>query len=111
MNVDGYLPHRIIKAMVFWVLTGCLLAATVAGLLWTWELIGAEAARRVLWSIFILSSSSLVFLLMNLAFGQLEMSLIGARNPGPPMDPAFADRLKKAKELRSGEDSAGKKAV
>jgi len=101
--MSGYLPHQVVKAVVFWVLTVCIVAATLAGILLAWGTIGQELARRCFWTAFILSFGSMVFLLTNYVFGNLERDLFGERNQPPHTDPAFAERLRKAKEFRAGE--------
>lgn len=102
--MSGYLPHKVVKAVVFWVLTACIVAATLSGILLAWGTIGEELARRCFWTAFILSFGAMIFLLTNYVFGSLERDLFGDRNPQP--DPAFAERLRKAKEFRSGEADA-----
>jgi hypothetical protein len=42
-------------------------------------------------------------MIMNLVFGDLGRDVFGTQRYSPPIDPAFADRLKKAKEYREGE--------
>ena len=106
MNMEGYLPNRPIKAVVFVILSLCLFASMVAGILLTWEAITQVTASRIFWTLFIVSGDSVVFTLLNLVFGQVEATLFGARQEGPPIDPAFADRLHKAKEMRSGEQQS-----
>ncbi|MCW1923816.1 hypothetical protein OKA05_14710 [Luteolibacter arcticus] len=100
--MNGYLPHAVVKAVVFWVLTACIVASTLAGILLAWGTIGEELARRCFWTAFILSFGSMIFLLTNYIFGNLEQGLFGDRNHTPSADPAFAERLRKAKEFRAG---------
>lgn len=98
MSEKGYLPHHIIKAFVFWILTACILLATSAGILRSWEAIGIVAANRCVWSAVILALGSLAFLFVNYLFGELGgMIFDSSRPPGTPVDPAFAERLRKAK--------------
>ena len=98
MNDKGYLPHPVIKAFVFWILTICIAVATVAGILQSWGTIGNLVANRCVWSAVILSLGSLAFLLVNRLFGDLGRILMDSTTPSSPgVDPAFAERLKRAK--------------
>jgi hypothetical protein len=101
--MEGYLPHWIIKSLVFWVMTACLVATSAAGILLAWEGIAQDLANRLFWTAFILASGNGVFMIMNLVFGDLGRDVFGTQRHSPPIDPAFADRLKKAKEYREGE--------
>ncbi|MEK7953944.1 hypothetical protein [Luteolibacter soli] len=101
--MNGYLPHPVVKAVVFWVLTVCIVAATFAGILLAWGTIGEELARRCFWTAFILAFGAMIFLLTNYVFGNLERDLFGSRDQNRDPDPAFAERLRKAKEFRAGE--------
>lgn len=92
----GYLPHEVVKAVVFWTLTGCVLLATGAGLLMTLGGLDSNWAGRLVSCAAILGSGSLVFLFINCLFGELGSSLF-SRSDHPPMDPAFGERLRKAK--------------
>ena len=98
--MKGYLPHSTVKAVVFWILVLCVVAITVAGICFAWDTIGRELARRWMWSAFILASGSMAFLGLNFMFGHLEYDVFGSNRQSPSMDPAFADRLKKAKDFR-----------
>jgi hypothetical protein len=98
MSEKGYLPHPVIKAFVFWILTICIAVATIAGILQSWGTIGNLVANRCVWSAVILSLGSLAFLLVNRLFGDLGRILLDP--PTPPaagVDPAFAERLRRAK--------------
>jgi len=101
--MNGYLPHRIVKAVAFWVLTACILLAMAAGLLYAWDTILAETASRCVWTAFILSSGTVLFLVVNLLFGEMAAEWFGGRSGSPPIDPAFAERLRKAKDLGTAE--------
>lgn len=105
--MKGYLPHRIVKAIVFWVLTFCIVSATLAGILYAWEAIYAEVATRWLWGAFVLGAGSVAFLITNMLFGGAAADWFGPRPASPPIDPAFAERLRKAKEM-SGEETRRK---
>ncbi len=98
MNEKGYLPHHVIKAFVFWILTICIVVATVSGILQFWGTIGNVVANRCVWSAVILALGSLAFLLINRLFGDLGRLLLDT-TPPPSLgvDPAFAERLKRAK--------------
>ncbi len=97
MSNKGYLPHTVIKGMVFWVLTACITAATLSGILRSWGAIGEELASKCMWTAFILALGSIVFLLLNCAFGNIGHRLFESDTPVPNFDPTFRDRLKEAK--------------
>lgn len=98
MSEKGYLPHPVIKAFVFWILTVCIAIATLAGILQSWGTIGNLVANRCVWSAVILSLGSLAFLLVNRLFGDLGRILLDPSTPpSPGVDPAFAERLRRAK--------------
>lgn len=98
MSEKGYLPHHMIKAFVFWVLSICIAVATLAGILQSWGTIGNLVANRCVWSAVILSLGSLAFLLVNRLFGDLGRILLDPNEPpSVGVDPAFAERLRRAK--------------
>lgn len=98
MSEKGYLPHHIIKSFVFWILTICIAVATLAGILQSWGSIGNLVANRCVWSAVILALGSLAFLLVNRLFGDLGRLLMDPTTPpSRDLDPAFAERLRKAK--------------
>lgn len=97
MNTQGYLPHTVVKGIVFWILTLCVVASTAAGILQSWGAIGKEIANRCLWTAFILALGSVAFLIINCAFGNIGQALFASDAPEPNIDPAFRDRLKNAK--------------
>lgn len=96
MSIKGYLPHTVIKAIVFWTLAACIFAATLSGILHSWGTIGEELANRCLWTAFILMCGSVGFLVINCLFGDAGRVFFD-REPPPTIDPDFADRLKRAK--------------
>ncbi|MGB6221781.1 hypothetical protein [Haloferula sp.] len=97
MNRKGYLPHSVVKAVVFWTLTLCVLTATTAGILHSWNLIGDDGAGRWVMTAVILACGSVTFLFINCLFGALGSGLFAQTSPPPPMDPAFGERLRQAK--------------
>lgn len=97
MNKKGYLPHGAVKCVVFWTLALGILTATLAGILSAWELIGEEGASRCVLTSFILASGSATFLFLNFLFGDFGSELFRPAGPPPQYDPAFGDRLRKAK--------------
>lgn len=97
MSTKGYLPHKVIKGFVFWILSFCLAAATASGILHRWGAIGEEVASRCLGTAFILALGSVAFLIVNYLFGDLGHMLFGQEVPPPSSDPAFSERLRKAK--------------
>ena len=98
MSEKGYLPHHVIKAFVFWVLSICIAVATLAGILQSWGAIGNLVANRCVWTAVILSLGSLAFLLVNRLFGDLGKIFMDPPGQDPPgVDPAFAERLRRAK--------------
>lgn len=97
MSIKGYLPHETVKAIVFWILTICVIAATASGILQSWGTIAKEIANRCLWTAFILSLGSIAFLLINCLFGDLGQSIFASESPRPNIDPAFRERLKASK--------------
>ena len=103
MSKKGYLPHRVIKGFVFWVLSGCLAVSTVAAILEEWGTIGEVVANRCLWTTCILALGSVAFLVVNYLFGDIGHILFGQGDPTPESDPAFAERLRRAKEGRQSD--------
>jgi len=97
MSNKGYLPHTLVKGLVFWILTVCVTSSTAAGILQSWGTIGREIANRCLWTAFILALGSIAFLIINCAFGDLGQSLFAGEQPKSNIDPAFRERLKAAK--------------
>lgn len=97
MNSNGYLPHSVVKGLVFWILTVCVVAATAAGILQSWGAIGREISSRCLWTAFILSLGSIAFLIINCVFGGLGQALFANDTPRPNIDPAFRERLQASK--------------
>ncbi len=97
MSKKGYLPHGAVKCVVFWTLTLCILTATSAGILHAWDLLGDMGASRCVWTTFILACGSMTFLFINYLFGDLGYELFSGAGPPPHVDPAFGERLRKAK--------------
>ena len=97
MSIKGHLPHHTVKAIVFWILTVCVVAATASGILHSWGTIAKEIANSCLWTAFILSLGSIAFLLINCLFGDLGQSIFASEAPKPNIDPAFRERLKASK--------------
>ena len=97
MSTKGYLPHNVIKGFVFWILSFCLAAATASGILCRWGAIGEEVASRCLWTAFILALGSVTFLIVNFLFGDLGHMLFSQGEPPTSVDPAFSERLRRAK--------------
>ena len=97
----GYLPHKTVKGIVFYIIATCIILSTAAGMLLTWGSIGEAIAYKLFSSTGVLALGSLTFLLINYIFGNLEQTLFAPRNNQTmPTDPAFADRLAKAKAMR-----------
>ena len=92
-----------VKAVVFWIVTVCLVTATVAGMLVSWEGIPKEIALRLFWSALTLAAGSFLFLGVNLLFGDLGREFLGSRQSPSEIDPAFSDRLRKAKAMGQAE--------
>ncbi len=108
MDTKGYLPHNVIKGIVFWVLAACIVFATASGILHSWGAIGEEVAGNCLSTTFILALGSIAFLITNFLFGDLGHMIIGQGDPPQKLDPAFSECLRKSKvESQSGERSAG----
>jgi hypothetical protein len=97
MNTKGYLPHQTVKSLVFWILSFCIAVATVAEILEVWGVISDQVAGHCLWTSWILGLGSVAFLIVNYLFGDLGGLLFGPASPPPGLDPAFSDRLRKAK--------------
>ncbi len=97
MSSKGYLPHRVIKGFVFWILSVCIAVFTVAAILQAWGAIGELAASRCMWTAFMLSLGSVAFLIVNYIFGDISQLLLGRVDPSPGVDPAFSEALKRAK--------------
>ena len=97
MKEKGYLPHSKIKGVVFWVLTSCIVVATLIGILRSWDVVSDETMTRCLWTAVILGLGSVAFLITNFVFGDID-DLFGAVDERPPSnDPAFGERLRQAK--------------
>ncbi len=94
-GMRGYLDSAKVKRCVFWTTNACLAAAMFVGILGIWELVESVHVHRFISTLAVVVSGALLFVLVNLAFGQ----------PDPPVeeeggDSAFAERLKKAKDFR-----------
>lgn len=107
MDRKGYLPHSLVKAVVFWTLALCILTVTAAGILRAWNVLGDEWAGRCATSAVILACGSIAFLFVNCLFGELGSGLFSQSVTPHPMDPAFGERLKKAK-IASDEEKASR---
>ena len=108
MNTKGYLPHNVVKGIVFWVLAACIVFATASGILRSWGTIGEEVANNCLSTTFILALGSIAFVITNYLFGDLGHMLMGQGDPPQKLDPAFSECLRKSKvESQPGERSAG----
>jgi hypothetical protein len=108
--MKGYLPHQTVKRVVFWIMVACVVTTTAAGILRAWEGIDAEIATRLFQSAGVLAFGSGVFLLLNLLFGDFGRYVFGPGREAPPLpnlDPAFAERLKRAK-VSSEEETRSK---
>ena len=99
-----------VKSVVFWLLAICIAGSTIGGILLSWGLIAEATSQRILWTGVILGMGSTGFLLLNSLFGSLGGEIFTNRPPTtqPTMDPAFTERLKKAKEFR--DEHGGSKA-
>lgn len=95
---SNYLDGSQLKKICFWVLTLCLLLASLAGILSVWGVMDAVILNRFLGTLSIITAATLGFLLLNLGFAALDAP--PAIRPTPNIDPAFQERLKKAKEQR-----------
>jgi hypothetical protein len=104
MSNRGYLPHKVIKGFVFWILSVCIAVFTMAGILQSWNAIGDLAASRCMWTAFMLSLGSVAFLIINYLFGDLEQFFLGRNEQAPRVDPAFTDALRRAKAEGRGGD-------
>jgi len=104
MDTKGYLPHDVIKGIVFWVLSTCIVFATASGILRSWGTIGEEVASNCMWTAFILALGSIAFLITNCLFGDYGQRLIGQSEAPPRLDPTFSECLKKSKVKGQSED-------
>ncbi len=102
--MKGYLPHPVVKSVVFWILTLCILCVTAASVFMVWDGIEKEVAGSLIETALVLAAGSVVFLLVNLAFGSLFREWFSPR-PSQPLDPAFAERLQRAKDSSRSETS------
>jgi hypothetical protein len=105
MSTKGYLPHSVIKGFVFWMLSFCIVLATASGILSSWGTIAEEVAHKCLWTAFILALGSVAFLIVNCIFGEIGQLLFGQSDTPSLVDPAFSDRLKRAKVGSQSEES------
>ena len=100
----GYLPHETVKGIVFYIITACIILSTGAGILLAWGALAELIANRIFHSTAILAFGSFGFLAANYLFGNLERDLFPPKNTeAMPTDPAFAERLAKAKTMRYGD--------
>ena len=98
----GYLSQHAVKAVVFWIVTTCIILVTAAGILSAWGSMAEAVANKLYYSCGILTLGSLTFLLINFLFGDFERSLFTPHNTeSMPTDPAFSERLAKAKAMRN----------
>jgi hypothetical protein len=97
MSTKGYLSHRTIKSLVFWILSLCIVMATVAEILEVWGAISDEVAGHCFSTSLILGLGSVAFLIVNYLFGDIGGLVFGPASPPPALDPAFSERLRKAK--------------
>jgi hypothetical protein len=107
MNTKGYLPHDVIKGIVFWVLSTCIVFATASGILRSWGTIGEEVASKCMLTALILALGSIAFLIINCVFGDYGQMLIGQSAPPAKVDPAFSECLKRSKVKGHSEDRSG----
>ncbi len=107
MSDSGYLPHQAVKAVTFWILVLGVVLATGGGVAHSWDLIDGEFAGRLVSTVVIIASGSLVLLLVNYLFGDGGRNLFGHSIERPGIDPAFAERLHKAKIQAEDETRAG----
>jgi hypothetical protein len=98
--MKGYLNHRIVKAVIFYLCTICLMAGMVASILSIWEVIPDDALNKSLSTLAVVFFGSLFFLGLNLCFGSVTQSVYEANPTRDPDLAPFGDRLKRAKELR-----------
>ena len=107
----GYLPQETVKGVIFYIITACIVLSTGAGILLVWGSLAEVLADKIFHSTAVLAFGSLCFLLINYLFGNLERDLFPPKNTETmPTDPAFADRLAKAKAMRNDGASDAPKA-
>lgn len=107
--MKGYLPHAVVKAVVFWVLTLCIVCVTAAAIMMAWESVTMETGYNFIRTATALGLGALAFLFVNLAFGSLFAHLFEPRL-SPPIDPAFGERLHRARESGRLETEPQRKA-
>lgn len=107
MKEQGYLPQRAVKAVTFWILLAGVVTATAGGVAHAWDIIDGELAARLVATVCIVGSGSLVLLLVNFLFGEGGRQMFGHSIERPPIDPAFAERLHKAKIQSRDETRTG----
>lgn len=91
----GYIDSERVKRVIFWIITACLLTGVGCGILGVWEIVDQLQLNRFLTTLALVVTGSALFYLVNLAFGSTE-----SVDDGSPVDSAFAERLRKAKDFR-----------
>ena len=93
--MKGYLDAKVVKAVVFWVITACIVLTVTCLILMVWEVTDPEVLRRAMITSAVLTCGCLFFQGLNLAFGTIETrreqsSLFQATQVG--------DQLRRAKD-------------
>jgi hypothetical protein len=94
--MKGFLDHRVVKAVIFYVCMVCLLVSMLSSILSIWGVMDDAALHKALSTLSVIFFGSLLFLGLNLAFGSLTQDV--ARD-GEDMESPFGDRMKRAKDL------------
>lgn len=71
-NKKGYLNSKIVKAVTFYVITGCVIASVVLCILAIWEFAEPDVFWRMLATFFVIAFGSGVFAFINNLFGTIE---------------------------------------
>jgi drug/metabolite transporter (DMT)-like permease len=68
----GYLNSRIVKAVTFYIITGCVIASVILCILAIWEFAEPDVFWRMIATFFVIAFGSGVFAFINNLFGTIE---------------------------------------
>lgn len=68
----GYLNSKVVKAVTFYIITGCVIASVILCILAIWEFADPDVFWRMLATFFVISFGSGVFAFINNLFGTIE---------------------------------------
>jgi drug/metabolite transporter (DMT)-like permease len=68
----GYLNSKIVKAVTFYIITGCVIASVILCILAIWEFADPDVFWRMIATFFVIAFGSGVFAFINNLFGTIE---------------------------------------